>query len=181
MKALLAVLSLIFSTAHAYKAPSTFSLTCTTSVAGASLYAEDGRLHFHLENGGGFENFPIYSGTVTPSMLPLIERGAKELAIFDADVDISWPLDKCAVDYARPYLIKCDGQGQLETPETTDFIATSMSTSTDAVDSLDVKAQVVNMNIGISTTGENFMHYFISMPFDGNHCSLKNQPDTATN
>lgn len=155
------------------------SLTCSTSVAGASIYAEDGRMHFNLENGGGFQNFPIYTGTVTPSLVPMIERGAKELAIFDQEVDISWPLEKCRVDPKRPYLVACDGQGTLESPQTKDFIATSMGTSTDAVQSLDVDAQVVNMNVGISTTGSDFMHYFISLPFDSQHCDVTPAPNQS--
>ncbi|MGZ3694069.1 MAG: hypothetical protein ACXWQO_07705, partial [Bdellovibrionota bacterium] len=119
----------------------------------------------------GFKNFPIYSGVLTPAMMPLAQRGLKELAPFDGEVDISWDLAKCKVDTARPYLLACSGLGEIAKPLGVAFVATSMSTSTEKMESLDVSATGVQINLGLSTSGSDFMHYFVQFPFDVNHCS----------
>jgi hypothetical protein len=165
--------SLFSSSAMAAQTPKDFSLMCTTSVAALSLYSDGTRFHLHLEDSAGFTNFPIYSGVVTPSLLPIIERGSKELAAFDGEVDISWDLAKCKVDPKRPYLVSCSGLGEILKPANVAFAATSMGSSTDKIESLDVEAQTVNVFLGLSTTGTDFMHYFINFPFDSRHCSVK--------
>ena len=171
---LVAVISSLFTvTARSAALPKDFAMTCTTSVAGVALFADGTRFHFHLEDAAGFTNFPIYSGVVTPSLMPIIERGAKELAAFDGEVDISWDLAKCTVDPKRPYLVSCAGLGEIAKPSGVAFVATSMGTSTDKIESLDVEAQSVNVYLGLSTTGTDFMHYFINFPFDSRHCSVK--------
>jgi hypothetical protein len=164
----------LFSTsAYAADTPGNFTMTCTTSVAGLALFADGNRFHLHLEDSAGFANFPIYSGVVTPSFLPIVERGLKELAAFDGVVDITWDLAKCKVDPKRPYLVSCSGLGEISKPANVAFVATSMGSSTDKIESLDVEAQTVNVFLGLSTTGTDFMHYFINFPFDSRHCSAK--------
>jgi hypothetical protein len=93
-------------------------------------------------------------------------------------MDISWDISRCKTDPTRPMLINCDGLGKIEAPATTAFIATSMSTSIETDESIDVNAQVVHINLGLSTTGTDFMHYFISLPYDGQHCGQATGPSS---
>lgn len=150
-----------------------FSLACSNSAAGIVLYAEGTKFHFHLEDGIGFANFPIYSGTVTPAMLPLVERGAKDLAAFDREVDITWDVSQCKVDEKRPYLVSCSNRGEILTPANVAIQASSMETTTSKIDGLDAQADVVDINLGLTTTGSNFVYYFVSFPFDMHHCSVR--------
>jgi hypothetical protein len=166
-------LFLFSALSFAASTPKDFALNCSTSVAGVGLYADGERMRFQLFDGQGFKNFPIYGGIVTPAMMPLINRGLKELAPFDGDVEISWDLAHCKVDPARPYLLACSGLGEIAKPFGVAFVATSMSTSTEKVESLDVNATGVQVNLGLSTSGSDFMHYFVQFPFDQNHCSVK--------
>lgn len=166
-------LNLITTSLFAAELPKDFSLSCSTSVAGVNLWAEGSRFHFRLSDGAGFKNFPIYSGVVTPSMMPLIQRGVKELADFDGEVEITWDLARCKVDAKRPFLVSCDGLGEILKPAQVAFVATSMGTSTDKIESLDVGGEAVNVHLGLSTTGNDFIHYFINFPFDRLHCTAK--------
>jgi hypothetical protein len=147
-----------------------YSLGCSTSVAVAKAWSDGTRFNFHLEDGAGFTDFPIFSGTVTPSMLPLVERGAKELAPFGGLVDLSWDLTSCKFDASRPLLFSCRGQGLISQPKNAPFITTSLSSEIDNAETLDVEAKTVNINLGLSTTGTDFVHYFISFPFASENC-----------
>jgi hypothetical protein len=175
MRSLL-VLASVLSSLQAWGAPSVkgYALTCQTSVSTIRIYSDDSRLYFHLENPQGFENFPIFSGVVTPSVLPKVTRGANELAVFKGDVDISWDLSKCQVDPNEPLLAACIGRGEMTKPKTSELQVTSVSTDITRTQSLllQSEARMIDVNIGLSTGDKNFTHYFLSFPFDDKHCAV---------
>jgi hypothetical protein len=162
------------TTSYAGEVPSNFALACTTSAAGMTIFVDGDRVRFHFENPAGFGNFPAYSGTVTESMFSLVRKAMKELRVFDGDIDFAWETRNCRVDEKRPLLISCSGLAEISNPQNIpkklQLSVSSLSTSTEYVESLDIAdAQVVHVNFGVNTAHGG--HHFISMPFDSKHCA----------
>jgi len=174
MRIVVLLMALSFQSVFAEEVSSNFALVCTTSVAGMTIYADGDKVRFHLDNPSGFQNFPVFSGVVTQSMFPLVERALKELKVFDGDVDLAWELKNCRIDKDRPLLVSCSGLAEItnpaNVPKELEMSVSSLSTSTEYVESLDIAdAQVVRVNFGVNTVGGG--HHFVSMPFDAKHCA----------
>lgn len=166
-------LALLSPVSQAMVPPPSFSLVCSNSVAKMKLWTEDAHFRLRLEDGAGFKDFPIYSGVVTPALLPMIERGSKDLSAFDGEVDVSWNLNRCSVDPNRPFLVSCNGLGEISIPKSAPFVVSSFSTSTSQIERLDLSAQAVNFDFSLSSTGSVFSIYFLTFPFDRQHCTLQ--------
>lgn len=152
-----------------------FRLTCTTSMAGLSLWADGDRFYLHFEDPVGDADFPIYSGNVSPSNVPEVQRAAKELIPFQKQIDMSWDLSKCVVDPARPFLISCSGMGEIAYPENSQFAVTGISTSTEYGQKIGISDYgMVNVTFFLvgkpDDTRTDVMPHYIKFPFDQNHC-----------
>jgi hypothetical protein len=170
---IVALLVFTASFAHAATQAKDFSVTCSNSAAKIELWGEGVRFHLRLNDSAGFMGFPIYTGVVTPAVLPDIERGSKELSIFNSEVEITWDLSLCSIDSKKPFLILCGGLGKILQPEQAPFVSTNLATSVNQIESLDFQAQTLNVNLALAKTDGKSSYYFLSFPVDIQRCKLK--------
>jgi hypothetical protein len=160
--------------ARADETPPNWALVCTTSVAGMSIFVDGEKVRFHFENPSGFQNFPVFSGAITPSMFPLVKRGMRELRAFNGAVDLAWLTKNCRVDKDRPTLISCSGLAEItnphKIPKQLKMSVSSLASTTEYIESLDFgDAQGIHVSFGVNTAGGG--HHFIDLSFDAKHCS----------
>jgi hypothetical protein len=154
--------------------PDGFRMMCGTIGSTINVWASRGKVKMHLEDSGGHDNFPIYSGNVTPSMLPLVERAAKDLEAFDGSVQIEWDLSKCSYDTKRPLLISCMGKGEITVPEGVALTGTSLTTFTSHLEGMNLESDTLAIDTGLDTIGdENYNHTYLHFLFNQTSCVQK--------
>lgn len=147
-----------------------FNILCRSRVSSLQLFTQDDLVYLRFSDGIGFQNFPIFNGSVTPMILPYIQRASEDLKTIDGSLVAVFHRSQCQFDPARPLLVMCNGLGKLEAPEDTQLQANGLSSDLETVERLDLSFSRLNFSIGIDTPQPSFRHYFIKLPFNSADC-----------
>lgn len=179
----LALTFLANSPAHA-ATPENFDLTCVNpSGAVVRIFTEADQVKFQFkdigaspdpENPNYAANFPLYDGTLTKPMLPIVERSYAELSPLFMGFTAAWPKSQCEVDQARPFLISCKGiTKEIEPQTSSDFGASNVSTYQENGEGLgNISYGVIRVQLGLQSNSKErgFFHYFLGFPFNKEAC-----------
>ncbi len=137
---------------------------------GVRILRDDSTVYFQVRDARGHQALPIYDGTVTPSEMPFIKNSLKDLVQINGDIQVAWPLAQCKLDPARPFLIKCEGEGQIQLPADSKLATYSLHTEVDHQDDFDQTYDVVRFNWGVDNTSVDRRHHALSFPFAKSQC-----------
>jgi|CXWL01.1.fsa_nt_gi hypothetical protein len=173
MRNVIASLAVVCTLAVSVRAAETeIHFGCGTQDAGVNIYTEGERVYFRLENPAGFQNFPIFSGTLTPRTMNMVEASLRDLKVFDVNIVVaSWEKAQCKT--GKNFLLQCRGAGKIEQPENSGLRTYGISTSIEHQENMDVSADVVRINWGIDTAENDYRHHYISFPFTQDRCWVR--------
>lgn len=156
--------------------PANYSIACTTSVAEMDVWSDGQLVHLKMEDSAGFDDFPIYEGTVTPAMLGIISRGATDLKVLDGEMEITWDAKGCTFDPKRPNMMSCKGPGTMSTPKTDSLKVFGLATSSNHEETMEISADVLNIRVTMFTNDQQSVPYFLVFPFAADHCESSLTP-----
>lgn len=96
----------------------TYHLGCDNHGFGVHIVEKNDRIYLLIRNEYGPESFPLYSGPVTGMSLNSIQMAHEDLAVFKDRVQVSWQKSLCSFDSKNKMIMSCNGEGEIEYPQT---------------------------------------------------------------